>query len=134
MGDDVGVCMYVCYSTNSNIFIYKIEMFQHRQMLQLRRNDGSGPTLLRNRATTSRLDDAFVKPKLSLSSADSVAFLQTVEGQVQCLRYRIYLMISMFNFFRSGRNTVRPSRNVLGRDGLRAVQVPRRNRSGSCSC
>ena len=74
-------------------------MFQHRQMLQLRRNDGSDSTLLRNRPTNSRSDDAFVKPKLSLSSADSVAFLQTVEGQVQCLRCRIYLMISMFNFF-----------------------------------
>jgi hypothetical protein len=74
-------------------------MFQHRQMLQLRRNDGSDSTLLRKRPTNSRSDDAFVKPKLSLSSADSVAFLETVEGQVQCLRSRIYLMISMFNSF-----------------------------------
>ncbi len=49
-------------------------MFQHRQMLQLRRNDGSDSTLLRKRPTNSRSDDAFVKPKLSLSSADSVAF------------------------------------------------------------
>ena len=78
---------------------YKIEMFQHRQMLQLRRNDGSGPTLLRDRPTTSRLDDAFVKPKLSLSSTDRVAFLETVEGQVEYLRCHIYLMISMFNSF-----------------------------------
>jgi hypothetical protein len=105
-------------------------MFLHRQMLQLRRDDGTCFTLLRKRPTTSRSADAFVKPNLSLGSADSVAFLQTVEGRVQCLRCHIYLMISMFNFFRSGRNAVCPRRNVFGRDGLRTVQVPGRNCSG----
>ena len=76
-------------------------MFHHRQMLQLRRNDGSDSTLLRKRPTNSRSDDAFVKPKLSLSSADSVAFLQTVEGQAQYLRCHFYFMSLMFSFFRS---------------------------------
>jgi len=57
-------------------------MFQHRQMLQLRRYDGNESTLLRKRPTISRSADAFVNPKVSLGSADSVAFLRTVEGKV----------------------------------------------------
>jgi hypothetical protein len=65
-------------------------MFQHRQMLQLRRDDGTSFTLLRKRPTTSRSSDAFVKPNVSLGSADSVAFLQTLEGWVQYLRCHIY--------------------------------------------
>ena len=49
-------------------------------MLQVRRDDGTEYTLLRKRPTNSRSADAFVEPKLSVGSTDTVAFLEAVEG------------------------------------------------------
>jgi hypothetical protein len=47
----------------------------------LRRDDGADATLLRQRPTSSRSPDAFVVPKVVLSAADRLSFLEIVEAE-----------------------------------------------------
>jgi hypothetical protein len=46
----------------------------------LKRDDGADSTLLRSRATNSRGADAFTKPRVALTSADRITFLNAVQG------------------------------------------------------
>ena len=50
-------------------------------VVRLRRDDGADVTLLRQRPTSSRTADAFVTPKIVLTSADRLTFLQTVAAE-----------------------------------------------------
>jgi hypothetical protein len=46
----------------------------------MKRDDGTDSTLLRSRATNSRAADAFTTPRLVLTSADRITFLNAVQG------------------------------------------------------
>jgi hypothetical protein len=52
--------------------------FAPGSLVCLRRDDGTDSTLLRRRPTSSRTPDAFVSPKVVLTGADRLTYLQTV--------------------------------------------------------
>jgi hypothetical protein len=54
--------------------------FPSGTIVVMKRDDGTDSTLLRSRATNSRAADAFTTPRLVLTSADRITFLNAVQG------------------------------------------------------
>jgi len=56
----------------------------------IKRDDGTNSTLLRCRATNSRAADAFTTPRLALTSADQITFLNAVQGTRPLLKISLH--------------------------------------------
>ncbi len=56
----------------------------------IKRDDGTDSTLLRCRATNSRAADAFTTPRLALTSADQITFLNAVQGTRPLLNISVH--------------------------------------------
>lgn len=72
--------------------------FSSGSIVIMKRDDGTDSTLLRCRATNSRAADAFTTPRLVLTSADRITFLNAVQGThpfPTCLLDRIASPVSL---------------------------------------